>query len=776
MLELKNICKEYLVGENKQQVLKNINISFRKNEFAAILGPSGSGKTTLLNIIGGLDKYDRGNLIIDGTSTKEYSEKNWDSYRNYRVGFIFQSYNLISHQSVLDNVLIALTLSGISEKERRKKAIAALDKVGLKEHIYKKPNQLSGGQMQRVAIARAIINNPDIILADEPTGALDSENSKQIMDILESIAKERLVIMVTHNFELANNYATRIINLKDGNVISDNNPYKIEKMALKQTSLKKTAMSYLTSLKLSFNNLLTKKGRTLLTAFAGSIGIIGIALVLALSNGVSKYIDNMEKESLSNYPITINETEYDYNAQMNINEEIECEENYICSYNEGLATNDSTSLLKKNNLKELKKYLSSNEEIKDNISDIQYEYDIELNAYYYKDNEYVSLTLKDDKMDYNPFINILGSNDVINSMYDVISGHLPEEKNEVVLVVGYDNTVSNRLLYALNLKDRNKLNNETEKYSYNDLLGLKYKLILNTDYYQLENGIYVNQSSNKKYMQEVISKGLDLEVVGILKPKQDNGEEGFLGYSHKLMEYVIEQTRKTDMANKQLSNPSINVLTGQKFLEGMDTYEEVLKELGIADLDSPVSISIYPKGFDEKEKIVQLIDKYNEDKKREGQEDLVVQYTDFVKLMITEINTMISIVSYILIGLVAVSLIVSSIMISIITYISVLERTKEIGILRALGASRKDITHVFTAETVIEGAIAGLFGVLIAVLLCIPINVILASIIDVKNLAVMPINGAIFLIVLSIILNVIAGYIPAKMASKKDPVESLRAE
>ncbi len=813
MLELKNITKNYIIGETKQQVLKGINIKFRRNEFASILGASGSGKTTLLNIIGGLDKYDSGDLIIESVSTKKYNDRNWDSYRNHRVGFIFQSYNLISHQSVLANVEIALALSSVSKKERRKRSIDALTKVGLKEHINKRPNQLSGGQMQRVAIARALVNNPEIILADEPTGALDSETSIQIMELLKEIAKDKLVIMVTHNPEIAQKYSTRIIELKDGLIIKDSNPCNFLEEKNTNKTISKTSMSLLTSLGLSFNNLRTKKGRTILTAFAGSIGIIGIALILSLTTGVNNYISNMEKNSLSNFPISLNENNYDFTKLFELNEtkKIECNGNQLCSNDDiteqvDLVKNDIT---KKNNLKEFKKYIENNNEIKDYVTEIQYGYNLDLQIYSTKNSDYIRINpnsfnplgntdIKEESNNISASLNtnstpvfqvLLDNKEVLDSKYEVVAGTFPKEYNELVLVINKDNVIPDSVLYALDIKDRKEISElltnkskddkvevKSTTYSYDEILNLSYKLILNTDYYKYENGIYKDYSTDSEYMKNIVNNGLDVKIVGILRTKDDSTEANFVGYKSSLTEYVINNISKTDIYKDQTTNKDINVLTGEKF-DGMDSsYESNCQLLGIADINDPDSINIYPKDFDSKQQVINLIENYNKMQNENGKTDLVLSYTDLIKTVVKGVTSVVNIVSYVLIGFVAISLIVSSIMISIITYISVLERTKEIGILRAMGASKKDVSRVFKAETIIEGLIAGLIGVGIALLISLPINLIVSALVHIEKIASLPFVSAIFLILLSVVLNVLAGHIPSKMASKKDPVIALRSE
>ena len=792
MLELKKIKKSYFVGGQEQKVLKGIDIKFRRCEFASILGSSGSGKTTLLNIIGGLDKYDSGDLIIEGISTKKYHPGDWDSYRNYRVGFIFQSYNLIMHQSVLQNVEIALTLSGVSKEERKQRSIEALKRVGLGEHIYKKPNQLSGGQMQRVAIARALVNDPEIILADEPTGALDSKTSVQIMDLLKEIASDKLVIMVTHNPELAKEYSTRIIELKDGLIINDTNSFDGKNEEFKSRKITKTSMSLRSALSLSFNNLLTKKGRTFLTAFAGSIGIIGIALILSLSNGVNNYAKLLEKNSLSDYPIKLERTSYDLFGSIAVSlkdgqANKKCEKDKICSKDDIVKSSviDTTKgLLTKNNIEELGKYIEENsDEFRKYASDIVYDYNIELQVY---TNEYLKVNPSNLVNDENS--NIFSELKNNNKIYKVLAGKLPKENNEVVLVVGNDNIISDSVLYSLGIKDRNILTEDLQKitkdenyrvgsskYNYNDFLNKTYKLILNTDYYQEKNGLFVDASNDNEYMMKKIDNGREIKIVGVVREK--DAANSFIGYKHDLILDLIHDIQKTDIAMKQLSDKNINVLTGLEFDGISDTYDSLTEALGIYKDGDPSSLSIYPKDYDSKEKLVSLIDKYNEDKKASNQDDLVVNYTDMMKSIVGGVTKIINGISYVLIAFVAISLLVSSIMIAIITYISVLERTKEIGILRAIGASKRDIRRVFRAETIIEGFIAGALGVGIAFILTLIIDVIVGLFsADFKHIASMPLGGATILMLLSILLNVIAGSKPARMAANKDPVEALRTE
>ena len=812
MLEIKNISKIYVTGGLKQTALNNVSINFRKNEFASILGPSGSGKTTLLNIIGGLDSYDNGDLIINEVSTKKYKDRDWDSYRNHRIGFVFQSYNLIGHQSILKNVELALTLSGVSKKERIRRAKHALVEVGLKEHMYKRPNQLSGGQMQRVAIARALVNNPDILLADEPTGALDSDTSRQIMELLKKVANDKLVIMVTHNPDLALLYSTRIIKLKDGSIIDDSNPYNGDKdtkndLEIEKKKNKKTSMSLITALGLSLNNLMTKKGRTILTAFAGSIGIIGIALILSLSNGVQEYIDKTEKETLASYPLSIESTTMDLSSMMtNGNFENykkdKCQINSICTYDDitnGLELTYENSIIK-NNLKEFKASLDNNfKNINKYVTDIGYSYNIDLQIYS-ENNIQVNpnsfkVVERDTTMDNgftvtknNPsvFKELINDSNLLKGQYDILAGHMPEKYNELVLIVDEENTIPLRLMYTLDIENRlevkdivdNRLKDsnykiDSKNYNYEDLVGHKFKLLLNTDYYIKENNKWIDVRLSESKLNNIVKKGEDLEIVGILKVSKDavEAESGFIGYTHLLMEYVINKIKETDLAKEQINNNTYDIITNIPFNEVYDK-SMALEKLGVFDIDSPSSILIYPKDYDSKEEIIKIIDLYNKNK---GKDDKIT-YVDYVGTLMSGITTIINIITYVLIAFVAISLVVSSIMISIITYISVLERTKEIGILRAIGASKKDVTRVFKAETIIEGFVAGFLGIIVTILLCFPINQIVNNLTSVDNIAKLPILGGIVLIIISVVLTLIAGLIPSRLASKKDPVEALRTE
>ena len=870
MLELKNITKEYVSGDSTVQALKGISIEFRKSEFVSILGQSGCGKTTLLNIIGGLDRYTSGDLVINGKSTKKFKDKDWDAYRNYSVGFVFQSYNLIPHQTILSNVELALTISGVSREERKERAIKALEDVGLKEQIHKKPNQLSGGQMQRVAIARALVNNPDIILADEPTGALDTKTSVQIMEILKEISKDKLIVMVTHNPELAEKYSTRIVKILDGVITDDSKPFTEEDREKEKNAKAKdgrTSMKFFTALRLSLNNLMTKKGRTLLTSFAGSIGIIGIALILSISNGVQSYIHRVEEDTLSSYPITIDESTVDISSMMEglmgeTEENAEPhEEGKIYSrdiMNDMIST--LSSKVSSNNLEALKNYMENeNSTIKDNASAIQYNYNLNINLYKedtangvvrVNPSTVMNAFGMEDMMkaqESSPMSSMFGSSmtsmsntdvweemldneELLHSQYDLVAGSWPTNYNEVVLIVNEDNEISDYTLYALGLKDQkeleekwNKVQNgetveesESTSYTYDELLDLSFKLVLNSDYYKKENGLWVDKSEDEDYMKELLNNCENINVVGIIKQNEQSvatGMSGGIGYTKDLKEYVINKTNEAEIVKEQKENPDINVFTGLAFpdedtktfdysqlsdeqraqlamlsteelAEIMETYSNNanasydgnLELLGAVDLNKPSSISIYPKDFDAKDTITQEIDNYNQKQRDDGKEENVINYTDLIGIMMKSVSQIIDTISYVLIAFVAISLIVSSIMIGIITYISVLERTKEIGILRAIGASKKDISRVFNAETFIVGLIAGLLGIGVTVLLNIPITKIIYAVTGVSVTVSLPVVGGIILVLISMVLTIIAGLIPARMASKRDPVEALRTE
>lgn len=855
MLKLKKISKVYQTDNFKQVALNGISLHFRKNEFASILGPSGSGKTTLLNIIGGLDQYTFGDLVINGISTKKYKDRDWDTYRNHRVGFVFQSYNLIPHQSVLANVELALTLSGVSKKERRKRAIESLKKVGLEDHIHKKPNQLSGGQMQRVAIARALVNNPDILLLDEPTGALDTKTSIQIMELIKDVAKDKLVIMVTHNPDLAHQYSTRIIELKDGKVTHDSNPYdeekeKRESLGTRKKKNKKTSMNLKTALSLSLDNLMTKKGRTLLTAFAGSIGIIGIALILSLSSGVSNYISKVQEETLTSYPLTIQESSLDLTSAISEHtEEVKNKKNR--SLDKIYSNNTMTDMLSlisskvtSNNLKEFKNYLESDKSnMKDYTTAIDYGYNLNLQLFKKDTSDgvvqvnpnTVLQSMGFDTSDASSTSFVLGDvfsklfeNEKINeNMYQVISGRMPSDYNEVVLLVDKENQISDYVLYALGLKDQSELEQLYQKisngeeikteevtYDYDDLIGLTYKVLLNTDYYEKVNGIWIDKRDDENYLKEKLENSDEIKIVGIVKPNEEwSGAVSTTGgilYTDALEKHVIEKINDSEIVKEQKENPEKNVLTGldfsneefsmenltpaqQQYLyslsaeeladvvsryreQASSTYDSVLHDLGAVDLENPSAINIYAKDFESKDEIKQIIDTYNEKQEADGKEENIIRYNDFVGMLMSSVTDIVDMISYVLIGFVSISLVVSSIMIGIITYISVLERTKEIGILRAMGASKKDVSRVFNAETLIIGFTAGVIGIGVTLLLNIPINMMIAHLAGVENLSQLPVVGAIILVLISMLLTSIAGLIPARFASKKDPVESLRSE
>ena len=819
MLELKKIYKEYITGDFKQVALDKVNLNFRKNEFVSILGPSGSGKTTLLNIIGGLDNYTSGDLIINEVSTKDFKDNDWDIYRNHRVGFIFQNYNLIGHQSILSNVELALTLSGVGKSERRKKAILALKKVGLEKHINKNPNQLSGGQMQRVAIARALVNDPDILLADEPTGALDSTTSQQIMKLLKEVAKDKLVIMVTHNPELARTYSTRIIELRDGRIISDSNPYDgkvntVEDEIIRKNKTKKTHMSFKTALGLSFNNLKTKKGRTILTAFAGSIGIIGIALILSLSNGVNKYIENVEAETLSSYPLTIVEESADLTEIMGIlasgkDKEINHDKDKIYSNTiMNKMFNSFVTKVSKNDLKTFKKYLDNNDEIGKYVNEIKYSYNIDLNIFNTYNGELVKVNpsnlmsdlgmINSNEMSsmYSSFG--MGSNDVfvelmdnkenVLSQYDLIYGSYPKKYDEVVLIVNSNNEISDYTLYALGLKEQKMLkemmynvmkgeevDDTNLEFSYEDICNIEFKLMINTDLFTKEGNRYVDRSNDLNYVNSILDKSVPLKVVGILRGNDDSvsyvSKTGGVGYTSKLTEYVINNVKNSSIVHEQENNKEVNIFTGSSFELG-ESYEDNLRKLGVTSVDNPSSISIYSKDFEAKENVVRIIDEYN----KEALEEEKITYTDTIGLLINNVTTIVNIISYVLIAFVSISLVVSSIMIGIITYISVLERTKEIGILRSIGASKKDIARVFNAETFIIGLFAGCMGIIITLILNIPINVIINNLSGISGITKLPLVGSIMLIIISVLLTMLGGLIPSKIASNKEPVLALRTE
>ena len=933
MLRLKNIVKDYITGEETVHALKGVSINFRANEFVSVLGQSGCGKTTLLNIVGGLDQYTDGDLVIKGRSTKKYKDKDWDAYRNHSIGFVFQSYNLIMHQNVLSNVELALTLSGVSKSERRRRAKEVLEKVGLGKQIHKKPNQLSGGQMQRVAIARALINDPEILLADEPTGALDTETSVQIMDLLKEIADDRLVIMVTHNPELAEKYSTRIIKLLDGEVTDDSNPYTDEE-ADKETfgeadakAVKKNRMSYFTALSLSFNNLLTKKGRTILTAFAGSIGIIGIALILSLSSGFRKYISSVEQDTLSTYPLEITDESVDRSAMFSLllgndmksSEEHDMDKVYSNNF-VGDYVNTLMSEVKINDMISFKDYIENGDgsDIKEYSSDIMYMYGVTVNAYLpdtdddiYQVNpgtvmEKIGMGSMAEMSQYSigssmdmtsVWSEIIENQELLDEQYDVVAGRWPESYDEIVLVVTEYNEITDYELYTLGIRDVKELQDmvaaslkgealtfDNTSYTYDELLSLTYKVIPTSDYYAYDKdkGCYVDMSDDYNYMKDKIDNGIEVKVVGIVRPNDEATVHSItttIGYKHALVETLMNMAKESDIGKEQLENPDINVFTGYEFgadiaaeqvdeseeqmeefakqiatqfgvsdiadvpdeqlfsymhtlepseammflailpedkqtaymaslsdeemnaflaameevsaeAQGMSqgmslselrtaedaTYEDNLETIGIAYEDDPKVIRIYPKDFDSKEKIIDIIEDYNKSVKENGEEDKEIQYEDMVGTMMSSVSTIINAISYVLIAFVAISLVVSSIMIGIITYISVLERTKEIGVLRSIGASKRDISRVFNAETIIVGFIAGVIGILVTIVLNIPINKIIEHASGLKHIAKLPAAGGVILVIISVVLTMIAGLIPSRVASKKDPVVALRTE
>lgn len=920
MLQLKNIVKSYTVGELTQVALKGISLNFRENEFVSILGQSGSGKTTMLNIIGGLDRYDSGDLVINGVSTKKYRDADWDAYRNTSIGFVFQSYNLIPHQNVLSNVEMALTLSGVSRKERRKRAVEVLNKVGLQDHIHKKPNQLSGGQMQRVAIARALINNPDILLADEPTGALDTETSIQIMNLLKQIAEEKLVIMVTHNPELAEVYSTRIVNLKDGQITSDTNPFDVPEGSVEEKltkNQKRVSMSFWTSLGLSFANLRTKIGRTILTSFAGSIGIIGIALILALSTGMNQYITRVQKETMTSYPITISSQTIDATSIMQLrtqmmglssSKETQVEDGKVHADYQSLKQSDAvTNNLIQNNLAEFKKYLDNPaSEIHQYVGEngIIYSYNVNFDVYAQNPNQQlINTNIELDGGNGNSnrprmfnFANIGINNEsaknfsemvagtngqpissVVTDSYDMVVGYWPTGYNEVVMVLNENNSIPVQSMYQLGFITKeqytsaknqlaNKQDGEDFTLSYEDMLQKTFYLVPSSDnYVKNENGSY-SQIKNPEYDTDgLMNKSIPLKVTGIIRPKEDAKNATIntvVAYTNLLTNYVIDRANESAIVQAQKNTPEINVLNGVHFnattdeekiqdtkeyllnlsedekvnmyqlilyydgksqnqeinedsnsfdmnalsklsmnpqsgISGMlenylndspntttllaiyndyiggKSLEKNLASFGAVSYESPSSISIYTDSFENKDAIGKAIEKYN----NTVGEDSKISYTDYVALMTSSLTTIINGISYVLIAFVAVSLFVSSIMIGIITYISVMERTKEIGILRALGASKKNISQLFNAETFIIGIFSGIIGIGITLLLLIPINNVIQTVSKIEDLsAVLPLESAGVLILISIIITVIGGLIPSRSAAKKDPVEALRTE
>ncbi len=919
MLILKDIVKDYVTGDTTVRAMKHMDISFRENEFVAILGPSGCGKTTMLNIIGGLDRYTSGDLIINGKSTKTFTDDDWDTYRNHSVGFVFQNYNLIPHQTVLSNVELALTLSGVSKKERRDRALEALRRVGLEEQANKRPTQMSGGQMQRVAIARALINNPDIILADEPTGALDSETSVQIMELLKEISSDKLIIMVTHNPELAYQYANRIVGCLDGEIVNDSNPFEPQdadfaaekkKAEEEKAKGKKPSMSMKTAFSLSLRNLTTKKGRTFLTAFAGSIGIIGIALVLALSNGIQVYIDKVQNDTLLAFPMTVDKQTMDFNSLMSDMTGIgapgkanhDMDKIYVNKMFETMV-NTFVTQTSSNNLGAFRTYVEDNKDaFMELCNDVQYKYSTPLNIY--------KADTKDGIIQVNPntlmdqfdmggmgltssmtssitdmtsagltsiWTELIGDNDVISGQYDVLYGKLPEKYNEVVLVVDSLNEINEMVVYGLGLKDQSQFmanimqsfetGEEIESasdlsFTYDEILGMKFKLVLNCEYMRKDSktGLWSDMRDNSLYVKDLVENGVDINIVGILRPREDNVISigtGSIGYTKALMDYALKKTADSQVVKEQLKDTSKDVITGETFvnmtvndfdlvdidltkidysllnlqpflsmasemdlsqvdimdlsslfdfsnvtdlqkklMEGFLNDEQVLAlkqayldtinktaslqstytTLGYATADSPTSIFIYPKSFEAKAKVNDMIDYYNAQVAEDGHPEYGITCTDYIGLIMDSVTKILNIVTYVLVAFVGISLVVSSIMIGIITYISVLERTKEIGILRAIGASKRDISNVFNAETVTIGLGAGLIGILVTLLLEIPINLVLHFLTSTGAAASLPFLGGVILVIISVFLTFIAGLIPSSMAAKKDPVEALRTE
>lgn len=912
MLQIQNICKKYVTGDLVQTALDNVSLNLRDNEFVAILGPSGSGKTTMLNIIGGLDRYDSGDLIINGISTKKYKDRDWDSYRNHTIGFVFQSYNLIPHQSVLSNVELALTISGISRSERRRRAKEALEKVGLGNQLHKRPNQMSGGQMQRVAIARALVNNPDILLADEPTGALDSETSVQVMELLKEVAKDRLVVMVTHNPELANEYATRIVRVKDGHIVDDTDPYEIEQKLEEpqHKNMGKASMSILTALSLSFNNLRTKKGRTFLTAFAGSIGIIGIALILSFSNGVNTYITDIQKSTMTSYPISIEAQTIDLTSIMQKGQS-SMKDSDVTHELDGVYSNGTdiemassiTTSFTKNNLTEFKKYMDNpDSEIRKHIREngIVYSYNTKFHVFTYdsegafvntdgstlksssqtsatnmmadmsNDNGMTMMTGSTGKT--NNFTELLPGSDsasvsqAVTDAYDVLYGNWPSSYDEAVLVMNKNNEISSAVLYQLGILPTSEYKEimkridageevtmDTEKISYEDICNKEYYLLPASDMYvKDDNGNYKSIVSDNASLKDKAADGIKLKISGIVRQNDDNDNaliNKAVGYTKALTDYLIDYADKSEVVKAQRENKDINITNGMAFspaddaakiadartylanlgvsdkasmfknmmqmvyadnqqmytqlmamgeaqqaamldsyLENPDdstllsiynsyistgNYDDNMESFGVISEDAPSAINIYVDSFEAKDAVSDCIKKYNEG----ASEDDKISYTDYVGLLMNSVTTIINVITYVLIAFVAVSLIVSSIMIGIITYISVLERTKEIGILRAIGASKRNISQVFNAETFIIGFCSGIIGIAITLLLLIPCNSIIHAVTDstAVNAALPPVS-AVVLIILSMVLTFIGGLIPAKNAAKKDPVTALRTE
>ena len=890
MLELKGITKDYPSGDSVVHALKGISVTFRDQEFVSILGQSGCGKTTLLNIIGGLDQYTRGDLVINGRSTKSYRDRDWDTYRNHSVGFVFQSYNLIPHQTVIANVEMALTLSGVSAQERRARAEEALARVGLAEQVHKRPNQLSGGQMQRVAIARAIVNDPEIILADEPTGALDTQTSVEVMEILKELSRDRLVIMVTHNPDLAERYSSRIVRISDGLLVDDSRPCTSERLtdeqiqahAVADASKGKRSMSFPAAVSLSFTNLMTKKGRTFLTAFAGSIGIIGIALILSLSGGAQDYIAETEESTMGSYPLTIQRTSIDMASMM---------ASMMGSHDAATAANETGDVQSKNivtdmvtsvadganenDMKAIKAWIESNPENLDSyVTDISYAYDTPLNIYKADTSDGVVQVNPATVMDSLGFstsgstqsemmssMSAMGSGyDVWNPLlsnaetwgrdYEVLAGHMPESWDEAVIYLDSDGRISDYTLYALGLLDQDELSGmmrdvmagervdatETQTYTYDDLMSLTFKLVPESSKYQRQqDGTWADMSEDAAFMEGVVDGAEEIRIVGVVKPAEGSADAsgmnwGAVMYSPDLMAHLIDEVNASGIVAAQKDDPTVDVFTGypfpentaveltmeeidaliaqmpagqgdqlREYVDGMRadgmtdeeiaeafsrqmesqtdnaTYDGNLEKMGVADLDDPYVIQIYPVDFEAKEQVDQIISNYNDQVAADG-EGTEIQYTDIVGTMMSSVTDIVNSITYILVAFVAISLVVSSIMIGIITYISVLERTKEIGILRAIGASKKDVSRVFTAETLIIGFASGVFAIAFTLAALIPINQIIFQVAGVENLAHLPWTSAAVLVLISMGLTIVAGLAPSRMAAKKDPVTALRTE
>ncbi len=915
MLQIKNVSKRYKTGDLVQSALDDVSLALRDNEFVAILGPSGSGKTTLLNIIGGLDRYDSGDLVINGISTKKYKSRDWDSYRNHTIGFVFQSYNLIEHQSILSNVELALTISGVKRKERRRRAKEALEKVGLGKHLHKRPNQLSGGQMQRVAIARALVNNPDVLLADEPTGALDTETSIQVMELLKEVAKDRLVVMVTHNPELAEEYSNRIVNIRDGKIIGDTNPFEPKAEEAKEAvhkNMGKSSMSPLTALTLSFNNLLTKKGRTILTSFAGSIGIIGIALILSLSTGVNNYIDDIQRDTMASYPITVEAKTMDMTDLISLTQDVasidDLDHDRDMIYSDGKAVELESTMVTsftENNLTDFKKYLDDpTSEIHQYIggNGVIYSYNPSFDVFTFDpegelvntdgSNLYASKSDKIMQMEmelfgeigfssssgmgamYNTsnFSELLPAGDgkglsgIITDNYEMIEGDWPQNYDEVVLVMNERNEIPVTVLYKLGMlpaSEYEELMKKVEKgeevkvptvtFTYEDMMNKSFKLIPACDFYEEnEKGNFDYLGEDEEAIKELMEEAMELKITGVIRPIHDATNltlTGNIAYTRDLTNYLIDYTDDSAVVKAQLADKETNVLNGMQFAPENDgekiedaklyienlgvsdkakmfkgmlatlyrddpmtlaqlsslgevelakmfdeymknpeddvllgiyeayistgDYDENMVDFGVVSLDAPTTINIYTDSFEAKDGVATAIDNYNADKDEVDK----ITYTDYVGLLMSSVTTIINIISYVLIAFVSVSLVVSSIMIGIITYISVLERTKEIGILRAMGASKRNISQVFISETLIVGLFAGLIGIGVTLLTLIPTNAIIHAVAGTTAVnASLPLVGGIILVVLSVLLTVIGGLIPSKKASRMDPVTALRSE